>query len=30
VMIEKGYVVWSGSSAALSSDPTVRQRYLQV
>jgi branched-chain amino acid transport system ATP-binding protein len=30
VVIEKGYVVWSGSSAALSSDPTVRQRYLQV
>src|SRR5580658_9858109 len=30
VVIEKGYVVWSGSSAALASDPTVRQRYLQV
>ncbi len=30
VVIEKGYVVWSGSSAALVNDPTVRQRYLQV
>jgi len=30
VVIEKGYVVWSGSSTALASDPTVRQRYLQV
>jgi branched-chain amino acid transport system ATP-binding protein len=30
VVIEKGQVVWSGSSAALASDPTVRQRYLQV
>ena len=30
VVIEKGYVVWSGSSAALASDPSVRQRYLQV
>ncbi len=30
VVIEKGYVVWSGSSAALTSDPSVRQRYLQV
>jgi branched-chain amino acid transport system ATP-binding protein len=30
VVIEKGNVVWSGSSAALASDPTVRQRYLQV
>jgi branched-chain amino acid transport system ATP-binding protein len=30
VVIEKGHVVWSGSSAALTSDPTVRQRYLQV
>ena len=30
VVIEKGYVVWSGSSAALMNDPTVRQRYLQV
>jgi len=30
VVIEKGQVVWSGSSAALADDPTVRQRYLQV
>jgi branched-chain amino acid transport system ATP-binding protein len=30
VVIERGHVVWSGSSAALASDPTVRQRYLQV
>jgi branched-chain amino acid transport system ATP-binding protein len=30
VVIEKGHVVWSGSSAALTGDPSVRQRYLQV
>ena len=30
VVIEKGRVVWSGTSAALLADPTVRQRYLQV
>jgi branched-chain amino acid transport system ATP-binding protein len=30
VVIEKGSVVWSGTSAALTADPTVRQRYLQV
>jgi branched-chain amino acid transport system ATP-binding protein len=30
VVIEKGHVVWSGASAALANDPTVRQRYLQV
>jgi branched-chain amino acid transport system ATP-binding protein len=30
VVIEKGRVVWSGSSDALKGDPTVRQRYLQV
>jgi branched-chain amino acid transport system ATP-binding protein len=30
VVIEKGRVVWSGSSAALVNDTTVRQRYLQV
>jgi branched-chain amino acid transport system ATP-binding protein len=30
VVIEKGHVVWSGTSAALVDDPTVRQRYLQV
>jgi branched-chain amino acid transport system ATP-binding protein len=30
VVIEKGHAVWSGSSAALASDPTIRQRWLQV
>jgi branched-chain amino acid transport system ATP-binding protein len=30
VVLEKGHVVWSGSSAALINDPSVRQRYLQV
>ena len=30
VVIEKGHVVWSGTSAALTADPTLRQRYLQV
>ena len=30
VVIEKGHAVWTGSSAALLADPTVRQRYLQV
>jgi branched-chain amino acid transport system ATP-binding protein len=30
VVIEKGFTVWSGSSAELAADPTVRQRYLQV
>ena len=30
VVIEKGHAVWTGSSAALSADPTVRQRYLQI
>jgi branched-chain amino acid transport system ATP-binding protein len=30
VVIEKGYVVWSGASADLLRDPSVRQRYLQV
>jgi branched-chain amino acid transport system ATP-binding protein len=30
VVIEKGHVVWSGSSANLVRDPSVRQRYLQV
>jgi len=30
IVIEKGRVVWSGSSAALAADPTVRQRYLQI
>lgn len=30
VVIEKGHVVWTGSSSALAADPTVRQRWLQV
>jgi branched-chain amino acid transport system ATP-binding protein len=30
VVIEKGHVVWTGSSAALAADPTIRQRYLQI
>ncbi len=30
VVIEKGHVVWTGSSAALTADATVRQKYLQV
>jgi branched-chain amino acid transport system ATP-binding protein len=30
VVIEKGHVVWTGTSAALAADPTIRQRYLQV
>ena len=30
VVIEKGHVVWSGTSAALAADPSIRQRYLQV
>jgi branched-chain amino acid transport system ATP-binding protein len=30
VIIEKGHVVWSGSSAALTADPEARRRYLQV
>ena len=30
VVIEKGHVVWTGTSAALTADPSVRQRYLQV
>jgi branched-chain amino acid transport system ATP-binding protein len=29
-IIEKGQVVWSGTSAALAADPTITQRYLQV
>src|SRR6516164_53731 len=29
-IIEKGQVVWSGTSAALAADPTIAQRYLQV
>ena len=30
VVIEKGHVVWTGTSGALVADPTVRQKYLQV
>jgi branched-chain amino acid transport system ATP-binding protein len=30
VVIEKGRVVWTGTSAALAADATVKQRYLQV
>jgi branched-chain amino acid transport system ATP-binding protein len=30
VVIEKGCVVWTGSSAALEADPSITQRYLQV
>jgi branched-chain amino acid transport system ATP-binding protein len=29
-ILEKGQVVWSGTSAALIADPTIVQRYLQV
>ena len=29
-IIEKGQVVWSGTSAALAADATITQRYLQV
>ena len=30
VVVEKGHVVWTGTSAALAADPSIRQRYLQV
>ncbi|MCC6778159.1 MAG: ABC transporter ATP-binding protein [Hyphomicrobiales bacterium] len=30
VVIEKGHVVWTGGSAELTSDPSIRQQYLQV
>ena len=30
VVIEKGHVVWTGTSAALATEPSIRQRYLQV
>jgi branched-chain amino acid transport system ATP-binding protein len=30
VVIEKGHVVWTGSSSTLAADPSVWQRYLQV
>ena len=29
-IIKKGQVVWTGTAAALTADPTVAQRYLQV
>jgi branched-chain amino acid transport system ATP-binding protein len=30
VVIEKGHVVWTGTSAQLTADASVKQRYLQV
>jgi branched-chain amino acid transport system ATP-binding protein len=30
VILEKGSVVWTGSSAALAADPSITMRYLQV
>ena len=30
VVIEKGHVVWTGTSAGLAADPSIRKRYLQV
>jgi branched-chain amino acid transport system ATP-binding protein len=30
IVIEKGHVVWSGTSAALGADPSVRERFLQA
>ena len=30
VVIEKGHVVWAGTSAALAADASIRTRYLQV
>jgi branched-chain amino acid transport system ATP-binding protein len=30
VIVEKGHVVWSGASEALTADATIRERYLQV
>ena len=30
VVVEKGRVVWTGTSAELTADPTISQRYLQV
>lgn len=30
VILEKGHVVWTGDSAALTAGPTIRQRWLQV
>jgi len=30
LILEKGRVVWQGSSAALAADPEARDRYLSV
>src|SRR5213075_2702126 len=30
VMIEKGHVMWTGTSAALAADASIKARYLQV
>jgi ABC-type branched-subunit amino acid transport system ATPase component len=30
VVIEKGHVVWTGTSAALAADASVKTKYLQV
>jgi branched-chain amino acid transport system ATP-binding protein len=30
VVLEKGHVVWTGSSDQLAADPSVRERWLQV
>ena len=30
VVIEKGHVVWTGTSAALAADPSIKTKYLQV
>jgi ABC-type branched-subunit amino acid transport system ATPase component len=30
VVIEKGHVVWTGTTTALAADASVRRRYLQV
>jgi len=30
VVVEKGRVVWTGTSAALAADRSVKERYLQV
>jgi branched-chain amino acid transport system ATP-binding protein len=30
VVLEKGHVVWAGSSEQLAADPSVRRRWLQV
>ena len=30
VVIEKGHVVWTGTSAQLAADPSVKTKYLQV